>query len=103
MQALNPLPMYYEAEALPMRQNGCANFAVQSSSFDWKFHTHGLEETSGEYGHPIATFSFLRRRLSHFDVFIREIIFSKDFASFFVRPFPMLLQNATKKYLINAR
>ena len=53
MQALNPLAMYYEAEALPMRQNGWANFAVQSSIFDWKFHTHGLEETSGEYGHPI--------------------------------------------------
>ena len=57
MQALNPQAMYYEGEALPMRQNGWAKFAVQSSSFDWKFHTHGLEETSGEYGHPITLHS----------------------------------------------
>ena len=61
MQALNPLSMYYEAEALPMRQNGWANFAVQSSSFDWKFHTHGLEETSGKYGHPIKSHSWSRK------------------------------------------
>ena len=34
MQALNPLAMYYKAEALQMRQNDRANFAVQSSSFN---------------------------------------------------------------------
>ena len=67
LQALNPLAMYYEAEALPMRQNGLANFAVQSSSFDWKFHTHGLEETSGEYGHPIGP--LVRNDLPYFILF----------------------------------
>ena len=68
MQALNPLAMYYEAEALPMRQNGWANFVVESSSFDWKFHTHGLEETSGEYGHPIRR-ATERPKCTAFDLF----------------------------------